>query len=187
MGGADMTNTNNDWPDKPGVPLNPEQEGQHWLRYEHDGYVEVSAFLWERDGYWVKSRHVHYSEWPGRWTYLGPVLPHDEVQNLRDDLASAERERAHQHGRADRNAAEYAREQGKREALQAREEAMLEEKAQARAELRDRFAGYALIGLLAAGENCAQVYNRDEIAIEAWKQADAMMKAHAALEGKKDE
>ncbi|MFN8994810.1 MAG: hypothetical protein ACK5X3_14280, partial [Pseudomonadota bacterium] len=43
-----------------------------------------------------------------------------EKVNLQDDLSSAERERAHQHGRADRNAAEYAREQGKREALQKR-------------------------------------------------------------------
>ena len=43
-----------------------------------------------------------------------------EKVNLKDDLASAERERAHQHGRADRNAAEYAREQAKREALQKR-------------------------------------------------------------------
>ena len=42
-----------------------------------------------------------------------------EKVNLRDDLASVERERAHQHGRADRNAAEYAREQKKREQLQA--------------------------------------------------------------------
>jgi hypothetical protein len=42
-----------------------------------------------------------------------------------------------------------------------------------RAELRDRFAGYALIGLLAAGDHHA--YNRDEMAGEAWKQADAMM------------
>jgi hypothetical protein len=45
----------------------------------------------------------------------------------------------------------------------------------ARAELRDRFAGYALIGLLAAGDHHA--YNRDEAAGEAWKQADAMLKA----------
>jgi hypothetical protein len=45
----------------------------------------------------------------------------------------------------------------------------------ARAELRDRFAGYALIGLLAAGDHHA--YNCDEVAGEAWKQADAMMKA----------
>ena len=42
-----------------------------------------------------------------------------ENANLQDDLASVERERAHQHGRADRNAAEYAREQKKREQLQA--------------------------------------------------------------------
>ncbi len=46
--------------------------------------------------------------------------------------------------------------------------------AQARAELRDRFAGYALIGLLAAGDYHA--YNRDEMAVEAWRQADAMLK-----------
>jgi len=47
--------------------------------------------------------------------------------------------------------------------------------AQARAELRDRFAGYAIIGLLAAGD--AHLYNRDEMAAEAWEQADAMLKA----------
>ena len=41
--------------------------------------------------------------------------------------------------------------------------------------LRDWFAGYALMGLLAAGDHHA--YNRDEAAAEALKQADAMMKA----------
>ena len=49
---------------------------------------------------------------------------------------------------------------------------------QARAELRDRFAIAALSGLLAAGDHHA--YNRNETAIaaaEAWKHADAMMKA----------
>ncbi len=46
---------------------------------------------------------------------------------------------------------------------------------QARAELRDRFAGHALEGLLAAGD--AHAYNRDEMAAEAWRQADAIMKA----------
>jgi hypothetical protein len=45
----------------------------------------------------------------------------------------------------------------------------------ARAELRDRFAGYALIGLLASGE-CSFI-SSDETAALAWKQADAMMKA----------
>jgi hypothetical protein len=58
---------------------------------------------------------------------------------------------------------------------QAREEAMLTEKAEARAKLRDRFAGYALIGLLASGE-CSFI-SSDETAALAWKQADAMLRA----------
>jgi hypothetical protein len=58
---------------------------------------------------------------------------------------------------------------------QAREKAGLAEEAEARAELRDRFAGYALIGLLSGGE-CK--YLTDEaVANRAWEQADAIMKA----------
>jgi hypothetical protein len=44
----------------------------------------------------------------------------------------------------------------------------------ARAELRDRFAGYALIGLLASGE-CSFISPHETAAL-ALKQADAMMK-----------
>jgi hypothetical protein len=44
-----------------------------------------------------------------------------------------------------------------------------------RAELRDRFAMAALTGLLAAGD--ALAYNREEVAAETWKQADATLKA----------
>ncbi len=47
--------------------------------------------------------------------------------------------------------------------------------AQARAELRDRFAGYALIGLLASGG--AVFISFEETSALAWKQADAMLKA----------
>jgi hypothetical protein len=54
---------------------------------------------------------------------------------------------------------------------QAREEAMLAERAKARDELRDRFAGYALIGLLAGQGGTTGA------AVEAWKLADEMMKA----------
>jgi hypothetical protein len=71
-----------------GRPQNPEQEDVHWLRYERDGYVEVSAFQWERDGWWVKSRHVHRSEWVGRWTYLGPCTTPAENDALRAEVAS---------------------------------------------------------------------------------------------------
>ena len=45
----------------------------------------------------------------------------------------------------------------------------------ARAELRDRFAMATLTGLMATGY--ALAYNREEVAAETWKQADAMLKA----------
>jgi hypothetical protein len=41
--------------------------------------------------------------------------------------------------------------------------------------LRDEFAGYAIIGLLAAGD--CHAFNRDEMAVEAYKQADSMLEA----------
>jgi hypothetical protein len=41
--------------------------------------------------------------------------------------------------------------------------------------LRDEFAGYAIIGLLAAGD--CHAFNRDEMAVEAYRQADAMLEA----------
>jgi hypothetical protein len=41
--------------------------------------------------------------------------------------------------------------------------------------LRDEFAGYAIIGLLAAGD--CHAFNREEMAAEAYKQADAMLEA----------
>ena len=41
--------------------------------------------------------------------------------------------------------------------------------------LRDEFAGYAIIGLLAAGD--CHAFNRKEMAAEAYRQADAMMEA----------
>jgi hypothetical protein len=118
-----MTTTNG-WPGKPGVPLNPEKDGWHWLEDSVDGvgtgHIEaVYYFAWSVP-IWYRAGNRSPITKPKQWRYLGPCLTPDEVQNLRDDLASAERERAHQHGRADRNAAEYAREQGKREALQAR-------------------------------------------------------------------
>jgi hypothetical protein len=114
--GADMTATNG-WPGKPGVPP---QDGIYWLK--HNVVGDKQPCLYEKSRWYCCGSDIGLSPMrcAARYSYIGPVLTPDEVQNLRDDLASAERECAHQHGRADRNAAEYAREQAKREALQAR-------------------------------------------------------------------
>jgi hypothetical protein len=70
----------------------------------------------ERD--YLEKTALQAAQCHGRETLRADALQAEKV-NLQDDLASVERERAHQHGRADRNAAEYAREQKKREQLQA--------------------------------------------------------------------
>ncbi len=49
--------------------------------------------------------------------------------------------------------------------------------------LRDEFAGYAIIGLLAAGD--CHAFNRDEMAVEAYRQADAMMEARQCWKARK--
>ena len=158
-----MTNTINGWPGKPGVPLNPEKDGWHWVENKYSG--DRRAALWLTDLHWGLRVLVH--EMAEACIYLGPCLTPDEVQNLCDDLASAERERAHQHGRADWNAAEYAREQAKREALQKRV-----------AELEGALDFYA----------CVDHYQTHS-AVAPVKRvlADRGAKARAALEGKKDE
>ena len=114
--------TNNGWPGKPGVPLNPEKDGWHWVGLGFSVRKPTPCpVLWRpRMGWTSPLQKRGPDDYIYPEAYLGPCLTPDEVQNLRDDLASAERERAHQHGRADRNAAERAREQAKREALQKR-------------------------------------------------------------------
>lgn len=60
---------------------------------------------------------------------------------------------------------------------QAREEAMLEEKAQARAELRDRFAISALMGMMASRDPLSPRFHPDNDANYVYAVADAMLKA----------
>ena len=119
-----MTDTTNGWPGKPGMPRDPEQDGWHWLRTP-DG--ELVPYNWRPEGECERGRwasawiYDREDDWPPvECTYLGPCLTPDEATALQARCKEAERERAHQHGLADRNAAEYAREQAKREALQAR-------------------------------------------------------------------
>lgn len=115
--------TANTWPApaRPGVPLNPEKDGWHWVQH---GNGAIVPRFWRCD-HWEGVGHsgitpIEPSEAAIAWTYLGPILTPDEATALQKRCEEAERERAHQHGRADRNAAEHAREQAKREALQAR-------------------------------------------------------------------
>jgi hypothetical protein len=78
--------TNNNWPDpaRPGVPLNPERDGWHWLRtldendapYEWRGSGECERGRWP--AHWVL---VDADDWqPAECTYLGPVLTAAEVE-----------------------------------------------------------------------------------------------------------
>ena len=60
---------------------------------------------------------------------------------------------------------------------QAREEAMLEEKAQARAELRDRFATAALMGMMASRDPRSPRFHPSNDADYVYAVADAMLKA----------
>ncbi len=75
------------WPDmtRPGVPLNPERDGWHWLQ----GTAETPAALeWrfsavgrpERGWYLHRAQHgVIYAQEMTLWRYLGPCLTPSEV------------------------------------------------------------------------------------------------------------
>lgn len=88
-----MTETNG-WLHKPGVPLNPEKDGWHWV-VSFD--AEKTIVFWHgenqgNEGYWDG-----YPLWIAQdWTYLGLVLLPDEATALQK--------------RADQSALGYARE-----------------------------------------------------------------------------
>jgi hypothetical protein len=71
---------NNGWPGKPGVPLNPERDGWHWVE-SSEGPVPA---LWARP-LWRHCRDFwdqHSPEWMEemQWRYLGPCLTPAEVE-----------------------------------------------------------------------------------------------------------
>ena len=99
---------NNGWPDpaRPGVPLNPDQEGWHWLEYigPGSGKIIVTPNMHKWTGsYWV-SQGGGGGTLPGyyekNYRYLGPCLTPAEVdarvaQARRDALEEAAREAEH--------------------------------------------------------------------------------------------
>ena len=78
---------NNGWPGEPGVPLNPDQEGWHWVQRVDKGFVPSPRiilwtddwtsrqFSWDAVGYEADERKL------GRdFRYLGPCLTPAEVE-----------------------------------------------------------------------------------------------------------
>ncbi len=88
---------NNGWPGKPGVPLNPEREGWHWVQRVDKGFVpSPRIILWTDD--WTSGQFswdaIGYSSAPeqklGRdFRYIAPVLTPAEVADL---VAKAKRD-----------------------------------------------------------------------------------------------
>jgi hypothetical protein len=64
------------WPGKPGVPLNPEQDGPHWLK----GYTE-DACMWQDEGWYIPgySHKLDAETVAARYSYIAPVLTPAEV------------------------------------------------------------------------------------------------------------
>ena len=88
-----MTDTNNGWPGKPGVPLNPERDGWHWVKTEH-GLApwrwkdNPESIVWESG--WEAGDSVispAYFAALGPCTYLGPCLTPDEATALQARVA----------------------------------------------------------------------------------------------------
>ena len=71
-------------PNNPGVPLNPEVSGWHWLQ-ENDSRAEIIPFEWQKgyDQWWLGSD----GEWQGtqyvslNYHYLGPCPKPEGISN----------------------------------------------------------------------------------------------------------
>ena len=97
-----MTDTTNGWPGKPGVPMNPEKDGWHWLMRKNEQFLEV----WEWNagplgavaeygdqsiGAWLESEGGGQPEEMAKWyRYLGPCLTHDQATALQARVAELE-------------------------------------------------------------------------------------------------
>ena len=90
-----MTETNG-WLGKPGVPMNPEKDGWHWLETEHGlapwrWKENPESIMWEFG--WEVGDGVISSAYfaaLGPCTYLGPVLSPDQATALQARVAELE-------------------------------------------------------------------------------------------------
>ncbi len=85
-GGKEMTDTNNGWPGKPGVPLNPEKDGAHRLRHQDSGLMADA--LWSCGGTWLDlSGDFSIPHAAAFYDYLGPCLTPDQATALQARVA----------------------------------------------------------------------------------------------------
>ena len=83
-----MTDTNNGWLGKPGVPLNPEKDGWHWVSLlggRHPQIIEWFSDEMEWDGGWTTE------DFGQHFRYLGPCLTPDQATALQARVAELER------------------------------------------------------------------------------------------------
>ena len=80
---------NNGWADQPGVPLNPEQSGWHCV-LGHSPADKPRPELWSRDQagfFWWSGMQWREDKAAKHWTYLGPVLFHNQATALQAENA----------------------------------------------------------------------------------------------------
>ena len=89
-----MTENNNGWPARPGVPLHPERDGWHWVARPMKGTMPV-LWLEVAGGGWVGNHTCLFAleAHKAGWRYLGPSLTPTEVAAaLADARAQGRRE-----------------------------------------------------------------------------------------------
>jgi len=89
---------NKGWPDKPGMPPNPNQDGWHWLK-EPDSDMEcvfwiAKPWLGDNQGCWetMGTKDTFEPQEISNWSYQGPCLKPEEVERLRKNFVTAEHE-----------------------------------------------------------------------------------------------
>ena len=102
--------TNNGWPGKPGVPMNPEEPRYHWVK-GCDG--ENTIVFWRGHGgdtHYENGDLKELDHWSGHpmwiaqdWTYLGLCLTPDEAAALKARAGQAALGHAREADRADRS------------------------------------------------------------------------------------
>ena len=101
---ANLMEQKGEWPtpSKPGVPMNPERDGPHWLMRKNGQFPEIWDWASGPDGWcaeygdqsigaWLEREGGGQPEDMAKWyCYLGPVLAHDQATALQARVAQLE-------------------------------------------------------------------------------------------------